>query len=55
MCAINQLLLRIESQRNKMTEVALDKGFTNEESIAISQELDQLLNVYEKLKEDGKK
>lgn len=54
MYANDELLVRIESQRNKMTEVALDKGFTSAESIAISQELDRLLNLYEKAKESRK-
>lgn len=40
------LLSRIEVLRNKMTEVAWDKGFTSEESLHVSQELDELLNVY---------
>lgn len=50
MCAIDKLLIRIEFLRKKMTEIAQEKGFTNVESIAISQELDQLLNIYEKMK-----
>ncbi len=33
-----------------MTEVARNKGFTSSESIQISQELDKLLNLYEKNK-----
>ncbi len=33
-----------------MTEVALEKGFTNLESVAISQELDRLLNLYDNMK-----
>ncbi|WP_226034554.1 aspartyl-phosphate phosphatase Spo0E family protein [Aquibacillus saliphilus] len=45
-----RLLLRIEFLRNKMTEVALQKGFTSPESITLSQELDKLLNLYEKNK-----
>lgn len=35
----------------RMTEIALEKGLTNLESITISQELDQLLNLYDSLKE----
>ncbi|EQB36589.1 MULTISPECIES: aspartyl-phosphate phosphatase Spo0E family protein [Virgibacillus] len=46
----DHLLKRIEFLRNKMTEVALEKGFTNFESVAISQELDRLLNLYESIK-----
>ncbi|MRH41865.1 Spo0E family sporulation regulatory protein-aspartic acid phosphatase [Aquibacillus halophilus] len=44
---LNNLLQRIEFLRRKMTEVALEKGFTSLESIYISQELDKLLNVYD--------
>ena len=51
MCAVDKLLIRIEFLRKKMTEVALKKGFTNVESITISQELDELLNIYEKMRE----
>lgn len=50
MCAQDKLLKKIESLRKRMTEVALEKGFTNLESITISQELDQLLNLYDNLK-----
>ncbi|MDC3412747.1 aspartyl-phosphate phosphatase Spo0E family protein [Aquibacillus sp. 3ASR75-11] len=54
MCNLEQLLERIEHLRNKMTEVALKKGFTSEDSIKISQELDRLLNVYESYKNNNK-
>ncbi|MEC5426040.1 aspartyl-phosphate phosphatase Spo0E family protein [Virgibacillus sp. C22-A2] len=50
MSAPENLLKRIEFLRNKMTVVALEKGFTNLESVAISQELDRLLNLYESIK-----
>lgn len=53
MCAIDQLLKRIEFLRNKMTVVAMEKGFTDYESIAISQELDRLLNLYENKKQEN--
>ncbi|WP_309245720.1 aspartyl-phosphate phosphatase Spo0E family protein [Virgibacillus pantothenticus] len=43
----DDLLKRIEYLRQRMTEVALEKGFTNLEAIELSQELDQLLNLYE--------
>lgn len=48
------ILLRIENLREEMATVALDKGFTNTESIHISQELDRLLNLYEKIRDDQK-
>ncbi|MBM7572202.1 aspartyl-phosphate phosphatase Spo0E family protein [Aquibacillus albus] len=49
------LLQRIEFLRKQMTEVALAKGFTSTESIALSQELDKLLNHYQQLKVNEKK
>ncbi|WP_077622189.1 aspartyl-phosphate phosphatase Spo0E family protein [Sediminibacillus massiliensis] len=45
------LLVKIELLRNKMTEVALKKGFSSAESVSISQELDQLLNLYDTKKQ----
>jgi len=51
MCAIDHILKRIEFLRNKMTAVAMKKGLTDYESIAISQELDRLLNLYEDIKQ----
>ncbi|TFJ94486.1 aspartyl-phosphate phosphatase Spo0E family protein [Lentibacillus salicampi] len=51
MCAADKLLKRIEYLRNKMTDVAMEKGFTSPESIAISQELDRLLNLYQSMKQ----
>ncbi|MDL4842167.1 aspartyl-phosphate phosphatase Spo0E family protein [Aquibacillus rhizosphaerae] len=44
------LLKKIELLRNRMTHVALDKGFTSTESVLLSQELDKLLNLYEEYK-----
>lgn len=44
------LMNRIEELRKEMTEVALRKGMTSEESLSISQELDDLLNEYEEFK-----
>lgn len=52
MCATEKLLKRIEYLRNEMTTIALEKGFTNPESVTISQELDQLLNHYDKIKKN---
>ncbi|RYG74008.1 aspartyl-phosphate phosphatase Spo0E family protein [Lentibacillus lipolyticus] len=49
MCA-DKLLKHIECLRHKMTAVAMEKGFTCDESIMLSQELDKLLNVYESMK-----
>ncbi|PAV28785.1 Spo0E family sporulation regulatory protein-aspartic acid phosphatase [Virgibacillus profundi] len=47
MVETEKLLKQIEFLRTEMTKVALEKGFTNVESISISQELDHLLNLYE--------
>lgn len=44
------LLNRIETLRRNMIEVANNKGFSSNESIEISRELDNLLNQYEKIK-----
>ncbi|AIF43921.1 aspartyl-phosphate phosphatase Spo0E family protein [Virgibacillus sp. SK37] len=48
------LLKRIEFLRHKMTEVALEKGFTHTDSVAISQELDHLLNLYNEIEQKSK-
>ncbi|MGM8211917.1 Spo0E family sporulation regulatory protein-aspartic acid phosphatase [Virgibacillus sp. W0430] len=46
----NDLILKqIEILRNQMTEIAFTKGFTSEESIEVSQRLDQLLNLYSRM------
>ncbi|MFC4387246.1 Spo0E family sporulation regulatory protein-aspartic acid phosphatase [Gracilibacillus marinus] len=42
-----ELIDKIERLRKEMTDVALSKGMTSEESLNISQELDRLLNDYE--------
>lgn len=41
------LLKKIEALRKRMYKAAFEKGFTNEETIQLSQELDDLLNIYE--------
>lgn len=43
----SQLQERIERLRNKMIVVAETKGFTCEESLRLSQQLDELLNQYD--------
>ncbi|GGJ97971.1 hypothetical protein GCM10007063_20350 [Lentibacillus kapialis] len=50
MCAEDTILRRIEYLRNRMTDVAMEKGFTSPESVRISQELDKLLNLYQSMK-----
>ncbi|MBO8155466.1 MAG: aspartyl-phosphate phosphatase Spo0E family protein [Bacillaceae bacterium] len=44
-----ELLERIEYLRKYLIEVASQNGYTSDESIQVSQELDKLLNVYQKL------
>lgn len=51
----DKLLKRIEFLRQQMTEVATEKGFTHLESIELSQELDQLLNLYDFMKQNKTK
>ncbi|QOY37737.1 Spo0E family sporulation regulatory protein-aspartic acid phosphatase [Anaerobacillus isosaccharinicus] len=43
---MEQLLNKIEEIRDKMVAIGLEKGFSNEEVVVISQELDDLLNQY---------
>lgn len=49
------LLLQIESLRKKMTHVAMNKGYTDVESVQLSQELDKLLNTYQNIKDNHSK
>ncbi len=51
---MNKILKDIELLRKEMTRVAMHKGLTSIEAITISQELDQLLNLYEKMKQREK-
>ncbi|WP_081988551.1 aspartyl-phosphate phosphatase Spo0E family protein [Halobacillus sp. BBL2006] len=37
------LLVKIEQLRKQMSEVALEQGFSSEETVRLSQELDELL------------
>ncbi|WP_042145144.1 aspartyl-phosphate phosphatase Spo0E family protein [Paucisalibacillus sp. EB02] len=48
----DKLLKEIETLRNTMSTVALKQGITSLESIALSQELDRLLNMYEQFKKN---
>ncbi|KGX91586.1 hypothetical protein N781_03600 [Pontibacillus halophilus JSM 076056 = DSM 19796] len=43
---------RIERLRREMIQIATVKGLTSMESLAISKELDDLLNLYEYMKTD---
>ncbi|WP_243291711.1 aspartyl-phosphate phosphatase Spo0E family protein [Bacillus sp. FJAT-47783] len=46
---LEKLDLEISLKRKKLMEVANLKGFTNSETVMISQELDHLLNEYQKM------
>ncbi|MGG0306912.1 aspartyl-phosphate phosphatase Spo0E family protein [Priestia megaterium] len=52
-----RLLVEIVQKRQKMVQIGEEKGLTNEETVTCSQELDQLLLVYQKqlLKEEEEK
>lgn len=52
-----RLLVEIVLKRQKMVQLGEEKGLTNEETVTCSQELDQLLLVYQKqrLKEEEEK
>lgn len=43
------LLIEIVQKRQKMMTIAEEKGFTSIETIKCSQELDELLNIYQQL------
>lgn len=45
MVTITDLEKEIETLRNKMVAVGMEKGFTHPETVQISQELDKLINV----------
>ncbi|UCZ55251.1 aspartyl-phosphate phosphatase Spo0E family protein [Bacillus shivajii] len=48
-----QALLKkqMETKRSMMIEAATKKGFTSDETVQYSQELDQLMNLYRRLTE----
>lgn len=48
---IDELLIEIDSKREEMIEEAISSGFTSERTVKCSQELDQLLNHYQQVKE----
>ena len=45
-----KLLKRIESLRKKLNKLGLTRDLVDEEVVAVSQQLDQLLNEYQRLK-----
>lgn len=50
----DKLLEEIENLRLQMSTIAMKQGITSLESIAMSQELDRLLNIYEISKQKDK-
>ncbi len=46
-------LQKIEDLRNKLAKCAYNKGFTNTETVQVSQQLDNLLNAYSDIKRRG--
>lgn len=47
------LLEKIEYLREEMSKIALEKGFTDDEAVRISQELDYVLNAYNEIEIKG--
>jgi len=45
------LLHQIEQLREKMFQSASDHGFTDRETVKVSQQLDRLLNIYSERKD----
>jgi len=41
------ILKKLELTREKMIQSGLEKGFLNDETIRLSEKLDQLLNLYQ--------
>lgn len=46
----DRLLKDIEELRDQMMKITLQKGFTDDETILISQKLDQLIHSYQREK-----
>ena len=44
---VEELLKELELTREKMIQVALEKGVSHKETISLSKELDRLLNEYD--------
>jgi hypothetical protein len=43
------LIIKIETLREKMVSVGLSKGFSSPETIRLSENLDKLLNIQQKI------
>lgn len=46
---IEQLNTSIQEKRDEMVRIAHDYGFNDEKTLKCSHELDQLLNIYQKM------
>ena len=53
MDTLGEMLKQIEFLRKKMIQAAEENGLNHEKCITISKELDQLLNEYERMKEES--
>lgn len=51
MCSEKVTLKKIEDLRHQLALKVQTKGYTNNETVAVSQELDGLLNLYNKILE----
>lgn len=51
----NELEKKIELLRKEMVNIATEKGYTSEESIKLSQQLDDLISEYIDLKQKEKR
>lgn len=47
-----KLLVKINSKRDEMMRLGMIKGLTCKETVKVSQELDELLNMYREVKEE---
>ncbi|WP_217585748.1 aspartyl-phosphate phosphatase Spo0E family protein [Lentibacillus saliphilus] len=50
-----RLLIEIEELRTVMSQTVSDQGLSCPESIRLSQQLDSLMNLYEKERQNGKR
>jgi len=49
LCELNQLKRQLEEKRHEMHQLGKAKGIGGQEVLEVSQELDQLLNKYDRL------
>lgn len=51
MCPEKVMLHKIEELRSQLVTLVAEKGYTNRETVNVSQQLDQLLNEYNYLRQ----